>query len=131
MAEENKNSVITKARRIKLTKITSGASTAYAPITHVVFGDGGVTADGTPIAPSETQTALKHEICRYAVNSITYPVDTTARYTVVIPKTEQAGKRFNEMALVDKEGTLCAIKTMYTKQKDDDVIFTFEFDDEF
>lgn len=131
MSEINKNSVITLARRIKFTKITSGAITEFPKITQVAFGDGGVDASGEPIAPLETQTNLTNEFCRFNIDSVAYPVETTARYTVNIPKTEQVGKIFNEMALVDEDGTLCAIKTMYSKQKDDDVIFTFEFDDEF
>lgn len=129
MAEQN--SVVTKYRRINLAKITSGAVSTIPKITHIAFGDGGLDASGNPKIPTETQTALSHEFCRYAVTSITYPVETTARYKVVIPRGEQTGKQFNEMALVDNASKLCAIKTMYTKQKDDDVIFTYEFDDEF
>lgn len=129
MASEN--SIITLARRENLTKITSGAITALPKITYIAFGNGGTDAEGNPIPPILTDTTLKSEICRYPVETPTYPVTTTARYTVSIPKTEQAGVKFNEMALVDEAGTLCAIKTMYTKQKDDDVIFTFTFDDEF
>lgn len=125
------NSVITRYRRIKLAQITSGGITELAKITHIAFGDGGVNGEGKPITPTETQIGLNNEICKYAIDGVVYPVETTARYTVTIPKTEQAGKKFNEMALVDAGGNLCAIKTMYTKQKDDDVIFTFEFDDEF
>jgi len=32
---------------------------------------------------------------------------------------------------VDSDGDVVAIKTMYPKKKDEDVSFTFEFDDEF
>lgn len=35
------------------------------------------------------------------------------------------------MGLVDTEGNFVAIKTMYVKQKDDDVEFSFTFDMEF
>ena len=129
MAEEN--SVITLARRINLTKITSGAITTLPKITQIAFGDGGTDEEGNPIPPNSTDMALKNEVCRLAVDSVTYPVETTARYTVSIPKNEQVGVRFNEMALVDEAETLCAIKTTYTKRKDDGVIFTFTFDDEF
>lgn len=125
------NSVITKARRVSLCKITSGAISAVAPITHIAFGSGGVDGSGNPIAPTETQTALKHEIARYPIDSVEYPVDTTARYNVTIPKADLAGEKISEAALVDKDGTLCAIKTMYVKQKDDGVSFSFTFDDEF
>lgn len=129
MAEQK--SVVTLYRRIKLAKITSGAITEIPKITHIAFGANGVDEEGNPLTPSESQTALNGEFCRYEVGEVTYPVETTARYTVTIPREEQAGQKFNEMALVDADGHLCAIKNMFTKQKDDDVIFTFEFDDEF
>lgn len=129
MAEQR--SVVTRARRIHLAKITSGAVEKIPKITHIAFGEGGVDEEGMPIAPTENQAGLNAEFCRYAVEKVSYPIETTVRYTLTIPKIEQAGKCFNEAGLVDEEGVVCAIKTMYTKQKDDDVIFTFEFDDEF
>lgn len=128
MAEQT--SVVTLYRRKILTQITSGAITALPKITHLAFGSGGLNG-GAPLTPSETQTELNAEFCRYPIDNVTYPIETTARYSVTIPKGEQEGKMFNEIGLIDAEGNLCAVKTMYTKQKDGDVKFTFEFDDEF
>lgn len=127
----NENSVITRARRIKICLASSDATKPLPVITHIAFGSGGVNISGEPIAPSETQTALNTEIARYPVDSVTYPEETTARYAVTIPKDDLAGETINEAALVDSDGDVAAIKTMYTKQKDEGVIFTFEFDDEF
>lgn len=128
---ENTTSVITKARRIALCRLTSGAISSMPAITHIAFGDGGVDASGNPIAPLDTQTALKREIARYPISGVSYPVDTTARYTVTIPKEDLAGEKISEAALVDSVGALMAIKTMYVKQKDEGVSFNFTFDDEF
>ncbi len=36
-----------------------------------------------------------------------------------------------KLLLVDEEGQLAAVKTFLNKGKDEDVKFTFEFDDEF
>lgn len=127
----NSTSVITRARRINLAKITSGAVETIPKITHIAFGDGGVDEDGQPLQPSELQTALNHEIGRYAVGPVENPVDTTNRYSVAIPESDLNGKNINEMALVDEDGVLAAIKTFLNKGKDSDVKFTFEFDDEF
>lgn len=129
MASEN--SIITKYRRIKLAQITAGVLTTIPRIQYIALGDGGVDASGEPIAPTEDAIALTNELVRLEVDPPTFPVETTVRYSVTLSKTEFAGYKFNEMALVDADNQLCAIKTMYTKQKDDDVIFTFEFDDEF
>ena len=102
-----------------------------AVITHVAFGNGGVNEIGEPLVPLETQTALNSELARYEVESVTYPAETTARYAVTIPKDAMVGEEINEAALVDSDGDVVAIKTMYPKKKDEDVSFTFEFDDEF
>lgn len=125
------NSVITKARRVKLCQASSDIAKPLAPITHIAFGSGGVDESGEPIIPLESQTALKNELARYAIDKVEYPVETTARYTVTIPKDEMTGDSINEAALVDSAGDLAAIRTMYTKRKDAGVEFVFEFDDEF
>ena len=125
----NENSVITKTRRRKLCMAASDPEKPLAVITHVAFGNGGVNESGEPLVPLETQTALNSELARYEVESVTYPAETTARYAVTIPKDAMVGEEINEAALVDRD--VVAIKTMYPKKKDEDVSFTFEFDDEF
>lgn len=130
MAEE-KNSIITKSRRIALAKLTAGVVPTIPPVAYLALGDGGCGEDGEPIAPGLEQTALSHEICRYAVETPTFPVEATARFTAIVPEGEQAGVKFSEMGLVDTENNFVAIKAMYPKQKDDDVAFSFTFDMEF
>ncbi|RGE66697.1 hypothetical protein DXC40_13050 [Anaerotruncus colihominis] len=127
-----KNSIITKARRIALAKLTAGVIDTIPPVSFIALGDGGVNESGEPIAPDVEQEALTHEVCRYAVQKpVAFPVETTARFVIVIPEDEQAKTKFSEMGLVDTEGNFVAIKTMYVKQKDDDVEFSFTFDMEF
>lgn len=125
------NSVITKARRINLAEITSGAVETIPPVTHIAFGDGGVDENGQVLEPTEGQQALNHEVARYEIGGVTNPVDTTNRYTVTIPETDLVGVSISEMALVDADGVLAAVKNFLPKGKDDAVRFTFEFDDEF
>ena len=125
------NVVITNLRRERLCKITGGALEKMPAITHVALGDGGVGEDGAVIPPTGSQTALRHELGRYAIDGVAYPVSTTARYTVTIPANALAGTQISEAALVDADGGLCAIRNMLPKGKDADVTFTFTFDDEF
>ena len=127
----NQNSVVTRARRISLAQITSGTLTTLPPIASIVLGDGGVDESGTVLAPSEEQTELNHEIGRYAVAPVTFPVETTARYQITVPESELVGLAISEMALADAEGTLCAIRNTSPKIKDGGEEFTFIFDDEF
>ena len=127
----SKNSVITKARRINLAKITCGEVVAIPKITHIALGDGGLDEDGQPLQPTEDQQELHNEVGRYSVGQVSHPVDTSNRYTVTIPETELNGKILSEMALVDADGAFAAVKNFLGKGKDEDVKFTFEFDDEF
>lgn len=125
------NSVITITRRIKTCKASSGAAAALPPITQIAFGSGGVDSEGLPIPPSEQQIALTHEVARYPVESVTYPEETTARYSATIPKEDLTNECINEAALIDSGGDAAAIKTFYTKQKDKGTAFSFVFDDKF
>lgn len=125
------NTVITDYRREQLCKITSGAISALAAIAEVAFGDGGVDEAGNVLQPVGSQQALTHEIGRYPIDRVEYPVATTARYTVIIPAADLAGEQISEAALVDSEGNFCAIRNMLAKGKDDGVAFIFTFDDEF
>lgn len=123
--------MITKIRRINLTKITSGAVDTIAPITHIAVGDGGLDSNGEPKITEDTQISLFNEVAQFSINEITYPIDTTARYSITIGDNDLVGVRISEIGLIDGNGELCAIKTMYEKVKDDFVEFVFEFDDEF
>lgn len=126
-----KKSVITLYRRIKLAQITSGAVSGIPKITHMAFGCGGVDKDGNPVMPSENQTELNNEICRVPVEKVEYPVPSAVKYTAVLPEGQYTGEKFNEFALVDEEGNLCAVENTYTKQKDEDLAMTWEIEDRF
>ncbi len=120
------NTVITDYRREQLCKITSGAISSLPAIAEVAFGEA-----GNVLQPVGNQQALTHEIGRYTIDKVEYPVATTARYTVTIPAADLAGEQISEAALVDSEGNFCAIRNMLAKGKDEGVAFIFTFDDEF
>ena len=125
------NSVITRARRVNLANITSGAVENIPKITHIAFGDQGVDEKGQPLQPTEDQQALHHEVGRYEIDGVSNPVETTNRYTVTVPESDLVGLSLSEMALIDADGVFAAVKNFLPKGKDGDVKFTFEFDDEF
>lgn len=127
----SKHSVITLDRRVKLAKITCGEAESIPKITHIAFGDQGLGEDGQPLDPGEDQLTLNHEVARYEVQPVEHPAQTTNRYTVVIPETDLNGVMLSEMALVDEAGSFAAVKNFLPKGKDEDVKFSFEFDDEF
>lgn len=129
MATEN--SVITQYRRKNLVKITAGTITAVPKIAYIALGSGGVGEDGQVITPTESQTALNAELRRYPVDPVTFPVETTARYSITVPESDLIGDSISELGLLDQDGNLCAVRNCSPKMKDSDEEFTFIFDDEF
>lgn len=124
-------SVITLYRRIKLAQITAGEIDKIPKIAYMAFGSGGVDENGEPVTPSEEQTELNNEICRIPVSKVEFPTATTVKYTAVLPQGKYTGEKFNEFALADEEGYLCAVQNTYTKQKDEDLTMTWEIEDKF
>lgn len=129
--QQDVNTVITLYRRGSLARITSGAVSTLPAVTQIALGDGGVDQAGAPVAPEEGQTALKHEIKRYSIEPVGYPTDTSVQYSVVSPEEDLVGEKVSEMALVDAEGNLCAIRTFSAIPKDPDMKLTFTFVDNF
>lgn len=131
MAEET--NVVTQYRRKLLAQITSGAVTAIPKIKFIAVGTGGLNADGTPKVPVATQAALEHELKQFDVGEPTFPVDTTARYTVDIQETDADidGQYLSEFALVDEAGKICAIRNTMKKGKAAGEQITIKMDDVF
>ncbi len=118
-------------RRKILIQATSGAISKVPAMKYIAIGTGGIDENGDIKTTFETQTELYNEIARYQIYSIEYPVETTARYSVIIAENDLVGEKISEIGLFDEDNNLCAIKTMYEKIKDDAILFEFTFDDEF
>ena len=128
----NVNAVITAAARQKMVQARAGDLVGGLPaVTKMAIGNGGVDAGGTPITPSPTATALGNELLRKNISGHTYPTTTTCRYSCTLTESELAGQNINEVALVDADGDLVAIKTMTNKGKDSDLEMTVTIDDIF
>ena len=92
MAETNENSVITKTRRIKTCKASSGALDSLPPVAYMAFGDGGCDDEGEPIQPTEDQTALVGQTINEAA-LVDSDGDAVAIKTMY-PKRKDAGAAF-------------------------------------
>lgn len=130
MSEKNKNVVITQKARTKLVKARAGII-SLPKIVGMAFGDGGTSSDGSPIAPNDYATSLKHELLRKKIDGFKQIDDFTVRYTCTLAATELAGKYISEIALYDAENDLVCIKTFTRKGKDDDMEQSYVLDDIF
>lgn len=89
-------------------------STVLPAITHVAVGDGGQDSMGNLKVPTGNETQLYNEV--YRTNVTTERVDdVTYKFSFVLNTIEEpslAGKKINEMALIDDEGTMITIETV-------------------
>lgn len=122
---------MTLYRRKNLTQITSGAVNTIPKVAYIALGTGGVDEGGQIIIPSEDQTELKAEVGRYPVEPVEYPVETTARYTIIVPVGDLDGAAISELGIIDEAGGLCSIRACSPKIKNYDEEMAFVFDDEF
>ncbi|WP_242875931.1 phage tail-collar fiber domain-containing protein [Cellulosilyticum sp. I15G10I2] len=123
-------SVTTNIAREKMVKARAGERT-LPPISQMAFGRGGVDAAGNIKQPLAAQTALNDEIARKDIESYSFPILTTCRYVCRLVRGELAGEDISEIALIDAEGDIVAIKNFKAKGKDSDIEMIFELDDEF
>ena len=123
-------SVITNELRKRLAQCVSGTISTISKVKYIAVGSGGDT-DGAPNSPSGSATSLENEQARYEVSTVEYPVETTARYTIVIPEGALPGVSISEMALVSEDGALYAIRNTTPKVKDSDEELQLVFDLEF
>lgn len=130
MSDKNKNVVITKAARRKLVKARAGAI-ELPKIVGMVFGNGGVDADGTVIAPTEDQSVLTNELYRKEIDGYSFPDELTCRYECTLTESELAGEEISEIGLYDEDDDVVCIKTFSRKGKDDDIEQTYILDDIF
>lgn len=124
------NVIITKKARENMVKARAGALD-LPKIAGMVFGNGGVDADGSVITPQGDQAELVNELYRKEINGFEFTEDTTCRYTCTLTEPELAGEDISEVGLYDENGDIACIKNFKTKGKDGDMEMTFTLDDVF
>lgn len=110
-------SVITKTRRKKMAE-ASHTSGKIAKITHIALGSGGVNGDGTVIVPLAENVALKNEVVRKPYTSSTKTSETSYEYTIKLEENELVGVFISEMALIDADGDVVALRSFGLRSRD-------------
>lgn len=124
------NAVVVNLARNKMLKARAG-ELSFPQITGMAFGTGGVDASGNPIIPTRGMTALRNEIFRKEIDGYEFISDLVCRYACTLAKAECVGKSISEIAMIDADGDVVAIKSFLAKGKDDDMQVTFQIDDQF
>lgn len=128
--QEMADTVITLNARSKMMRARTG-EIPLPKVTGMAFGNGGADSYGNALIPKETQTSLNNELLRKDVEGYEFLSDRKCRYTCTIQDSELAGYSISEVALVDEDGDLIAIKNFSPKQKDADLEMIMHIDDEF
>ena len=128
------NSITAAKARAKFAQ-AHGTSGTLSKVVQMAFGDGGVDSNNVPIAPVTGDPvagiSLGHELLRKPLDSVSYPVPTTVRFTGSLAETELIGKDISEIALIDADGDVVAVKTFTKKGKDGESQLVFQWDEEF
>jgi len=123
-------SVVTNAAKGKMVIARAGMGTV-PKITGMAFGNGANGGSGCR-TPLPSDTALQNELFRQDVDSAVLQGDgISVLYTCTLSKETLAGETINEVALVDAEGDLVAIKAFADKGKDGDMEMVFSVLDKF
>lgn len=93
---------------------------ALAPLAYMAFGDGGHNADLTAKPPSQSATALFHEVFRKPLASVTQEDIYSSTGKGIVESGELIGVAVSEVGLIDADGELVSIKTFGPKVKESD-----------
>lgn len=128
------NSVTAAKARAKFAQ-AHGTTGTLAKVVKMAFGDGGVDGSNQPIAPVTGDPvagiSLGNELLRKNLESVAYPVPTTVRFEGKLAEIELNGYDISEVALVDENDDIVAIKTFTPKGKDAESELVFRWDEEF
>lgn len=122
--------IITIKGREKLCKAHAG-DIALSKIAKMALGKGGVDENGEVIETTGEELDLRERLMIKEIDGHSFPVTTTARYSIGLSKEELAGEYISEQGLIDEAGDLIAYKTFLPKGKDSDMEFVFDMDEIF
>lgn len=121
------NAVMTVKGKEKLVRARAGDIT-LPRLRWMAFGSGGVDKGGLVIPPEESETSLKEEILRIELTDHKIK-GSTCTYTCRIEADQAVGRKISELALVDADGDVVAIKRFSEKGKDAGMPMIFEVTD--
>ena len=122
------NAITTEVAKKKMLLARAGAQ-LLPKITNMAFGTGGVDAEGSVLEVGEKQQELNVEVLRKEIDEYEIISDTKIQYQCTLEEEELVGQQLSELALVDADGDLVAIKNFAVKEKDRDWKMVFKISD--
>lgn len=122
------NAITTTTAKRKMLLARAGVQ-ELPKIEKMAFGNGGETENGVVKQPLNEQTTLNSEIYRKEIDGCEIVNDTQIKYICTLTPEELAGQEISELALVDADGDLLAIKNFKAVEKNGEFEMRFKVND--
>lgn len=121
------DNIVVNRFKTQMSHLTVGHETTTRFTNKMAWGTGGhaVGDPTTPIAPSETDTALQAQVLIKNLATFDFPTTTSVRMIAFILESEANGFTVTEEGLVAADNTLIARRTFPGLPKTSDFVFEF------
>lgn len=123
-------SITTKIAKEKLIKARCGEK-PLPKVSKLAFGKGGASEDDQPLNIDLEQCTLNNEILRKEIDGYKITVYNKCEYFCTLLEDELVNEKITEVALIDEEDDVIAIRNFKPKHKDNDMQLRFFIEDEF
>ncbi len=124
------NSITTKIAKEKLIKARCGEK-PLPKVMKMAFGNGGTNEGGEPLEIDLEQSTLNNEIGRKNIDGYKITAYNRCEYFCTLLENELVNEKITEVALIDEEDDVIAIRNFKAKYKDNDMQLRFFIEDEF
>ena len=122
------NAITTDFARANQAKAAAGEE-ALKTVAKMSFGNGGTNPDGSVRTPLSSETGLANKLLAVDIESVTYPIPTTVRFTARLAFDQLNGYEISEIGLESADGTTLAIKTFEPIPKNSENEFVVDWDE--
>ena len=123
-------SITTKIAKEKLIKARCGEK-PLPKVMKMAFGNGGTNEDNEPLEIDIEQSSLNNEIGRKNIDGYNIIAYNKCEYFCTLLENELVNEKITEIALIDEEDDVIAIRNFKPKHKDNDMQLRFFIEDEF
>lgn len=123
-------SITTKIAKEKLIKARCGEK-SLPKVMKMAFDNGGTNESNEPLEIDLDQASLNSELSRKNIDGYNIASYNKCEYYCTLTEQELVNEKITEVALIDEEDDVIAIRNFKAKYKDNDMQLRFFIEDEF